>query len=793
MLQFLNTIFLWALPLIALPVLIHLFNRRRRQPIAWGAMRFLMQAATRRRRIWRLTDLLLLLLRMAIIALIVMALTQPRLRWDALSGHAPRDMIIVLDASLSTALRSGGEPVLARQIARVRKTLDQLDDNDYVRLMVAAGERQWLVPTARPVTQKTRREIDSLLDGVKPSSAGADLMMCLSEAVEAEPASPRTVRIVTLVTDGRAYGWHADTPSAWQNLPRSFHEQTGRGRVFVLRETPEGPAVNLALASLEAAHPTIGVGQAFDLSATVWNSADSPTPACLVSWTLDGQALGSSSVPALAPGGKTAVKIETSLPSKGLHKVQCRVELPDDLSLDNDEQVVLEAVDRVPVLVVDGQFQQRVLDSGAGYLLAAMGYLSGGQQGRAPSILSPHHVDILDLDAESLGRYHAVVLSDVGRLTKSQVIRLGEYVRQGGGLWVALGDRTYWEDFNRVMYADGQGLSPLPLEEPVGDALDHEKFTLIQPPLEYHRATGMLGDIQRLDIDKVRIYRRHRFKMDAPVKDMGVLLASGEGEPLAVEYPHGRGRIFIQTFPLDMSWSNLPVCRAFVVMSHEWLWYLSEPSQNQWNLNPGEALNVHLAEDYAAEASVVTPSQRHVDVHSIAEEGGRGYRFSGTLDPGPYQLVLEDGEGVTQIHPFQVRRLAGESDLALLSQESADAIGKMSGIQFTGDPSTPLDTTNAPPRYQPVWGWLLAALLAFLLIEALLAGLLTRRRQVGMPLPVARPNPLVLAPEAPRPVRLQPSVPPAKGNGSGHATDGQAARSKSDIAAGLFHESRRDR
>ena len=63
--NFLSPAFLIGLPLVAVPVVIHLLSRRQQKKISWGAMRFLMQAVTRKRRLWRLTDLLLLLLRTA--------------------------------------------------------------------------------------------------------------------------------------------------------------------------------------------------------------------------------------------------------------------------------------------------------------------------------------------------------------------------------------------------------------------------------------------------------------------------------------------------------------------------------------------------------------------------------------------------------------------------------------------------------------------------------------------------------------------------------------------------------
>src|SRR5262245_58414936 len=99
--DFLNSAFFWAMPLASVPVIIHLLNRQRRKVIHWGAMQFLLEAASRRRRLWRLSDLMLMLLRLAAITLIVLALTQPLVRWAGLGESRPRDVILVLDSSMS--------------------------------------------------------------------------------------------------------------------------------------------------------------------------------------------------------------------------------------------------------------------------------------------------------------------------------------------------------------------------------------------------------------------------------------------------------------------------------------------------------------------------------------------------------------------------------------------------------------------------------------------------------------------------------------------------------------------
>src|SRR5438132_13234217 len=85
---------------IAIPIIIHLFNRRRYDVVDWGAMQFLQISETTRRRLL-LEELLLMLLRMGL--LLVLLLAFAGLFFDTLTplrlggGRNNRDVVLVID------------------------------------------------------------------------------------------------------------------------------------------------------------------------------------------------------------------------------------------------------------------------------------------------------------------------------------------------------------------------------------------------------------------------------------------------------------------------------------------------------------------------------------------------------------------------------------------------------------------------------------------------------------------------------------------------------------------------
>jgi len=84
MVEFAHPALLWALPAAALPVLIHLLNRRRYRRVPWAAMAHLLTAEHRSRRRVRVQNVLVLALRAAAVALLVLLFARP-----AVAGRRP--------------------------------------------------------------------------------------------------------------------------------------------------------------------------------------------------------------------------------------------------------------------------------------------------------------------------------------------------------------------------------------------------------------------------------------------------------------------------------------------------------------------------------------------------------------------------------------------------------------------------------------------------------------------------------------------------------------------------------
>src|SRR5262245_6390184 len=137
----LNPLFLWFLPLAAVPILLHLITLYRLRTLELPTYRLLMDSYIQQRRKIKLLEFLLMLLRTAFVALIVFMLSRPVLqKFNFLGGQSGRDVAIIIDAGAPMGLRTGGATSLERAQTVAKKIVELLAKDDHVAL-IRAGEK----------------------------------------------------------------------------------------------------------------------------------------------------------------------------------------------------------------------------------------------------------------------------------------------------------------------------------------------------------------------------------------------------------------------------------------------------------------------------------------------------------------------------------------------------------------------------------------------------------------------------------------------------------------------------
>src|SRR6516164_11574788 len=225
--SFLQPILLAALPLVALPIIIHLINQRRYQTIRWAAMIFLLAANRMSRGYAKLRQLLILLFRMLAIAGLIFAVSRPLMSgwFGRIVGGRPDTTIILLDRSPS--MRQQGPGTVVSKLDAGRHQLAQT-------LEVLGSGRWVLIESTSNVPQEIESPAALLrLASVEPASTSADLPAMLEAARDYIRVNRPGRTEIWICSDLRQNDWNTDS-ARWQALRESFLEFPQGARIHLL-------------------------------------------------------------------------------------------------------------------------------------------------------------------------------------------------------------------------------------------------------------------------------------------------------------------------------------------------------------------------------------------------------------------------------------------------------------------------------------------------------------------------------------------------------------------------------
>ncbi len=227
---FLQPILLAALPLISLPIIIHLINRQRHRTVQWGAMMFLLDAKRMTRGMAQLRYWLIMAMRMLAIAGLVFAVSRPLASgWLGIAvGGGADTTIVILDRSVSMQqqeLQSGR----SKQTTALRKLSDLLTT-------VSSGTELVLIEnTENQAVAVESPEVLPRIPQSQPTSTTADIPAMLQTALDYVVANQTGRTDIWVCSDQRASDWLADD-GRWATV-RSEFERLDGVRFYLLSYT----------------------------------------------------------------------------------------------------------------------------------------------------------------------------------------------------------------------------------------------------------------------------------------------------------------------------------------------------------------------------------------------------------------------------------------------------------------------------------------------------------------------------------------------------------------------------
>lgn len=714
MFELLNLALAGGLAAAAAPVIIHLMRRRKVRQVTWGAMRFLEEILARSRKRLFVDELLLLLVRTLVAALIALAFLRPALKQDQDLAGGQRQgrtaAVLLLDDSLSSGAGRGqiGLDHMKRLALAYLDTLSPGDEVSLVRLSQLHGA------PADPYFDL--EAVKALVSQTQPTAVASDLPALLEAGMVQLSRHLNPGAELVLVTDGLRDGWHADEKTRWDEVRHRLEGPAGatlgsRQKPRLLFLGPETVPVsgNLAVTGLTLDRTLVSVGRPVVIKVAVSRFGNDATSSVTVRLLADGQKVSEQT---LTPGGGTGDQISFThtFAEAGEHFVTAQLEgVADSLPGDDSRTLSLVVADPVPVLLVDGGTATG-FESKLGFLAAA---LDPETDGKGQFRLSRSTPELLNEAA--LQGQRVVVLGDVSNLSPAAIDALERHVVSGGGILVGLGPQSDAKVINQVWGKGGDGFLPANLkavEKPSIPAAVSRSTT-------GHPAFHGLGQSPGETFAEARI--RTWVSLDlSKGKTAGLdrLLTLEGGPPLLALRRRGLGLSALWTTSLNGDWNDLPVHPAYVPMMRSLVGHLGSFIMPPRNLRPGDALSLMAPPDATAEG----PGSIAVKLLPGTWEGRPAMVSEPLLKTGGYTV-----RAGPQTARFAVATAPEESALEAVPKD--EVITCLAGLKYQSlhTESEIAAKFSAGGSSVEIWRWLLAGTLVFLFLETFLT-----RREAGL-------------------------------------------------------------
>lgn len=702
---FLAPLFLLGLGALAVPVIIHLIQRERKQVVVFPSLMFLRRIPYQSVRRRRIRHWFLLALRLAALLLIVLAFARPfiyRADSSSVASGGARDVVILLDQSYSM----GYGDRWARATKAARDAVTALGPDDRATLILfATGAHADLRASS------DRGALSAAIDAARVSSGATRYgpALKLAQSLLAESARPR--REAILVSDFQKNGWRREDGV---RLPP--------GAVLTPIAISDARTANVGVTAVNFQRATFSGQERVTVTAALANHADAAAKDVDVTLEIDGHAVQTQRI-TLEPETSGAVTFAPFSLIAAYTRGTIRAP-KDALPIDDAFHFVLSPGRPVPVLLV-----QRATAAGDAslYLTRALGI------GTAPAF----QVDVKSADAVSIAdlpNYALVILNDVA-VPSSLASRLKAYVDGGGGLFVVLGERSAWPtDVTDV------------LPGTIGDPIDRGGGRgAVLGAIDYsHPAFELFKSPRSGDFSAARFYR-YRALTPAPARNEKDDEAEGgestksapsitiaarfdDGAVALAERKIGAGHVLVWTSTLDTFWNDLalkPVFLPFVQRIARHLVGYTEPPPWQ---TVGQLLD-------AAQSS----SARGMNHVAVAPSGQRqllaaGGDRAGLLelgDQGFYEIRLQNAED-PRPRTVAVNLDPAEADLASFDPKEMVAAVAPQGPGRSGPGAAEEEVSlDIQERRQGIWWYLLVTGLVLLALETVLSNIYSRAGRVG--------------------------------------------------------------
>jgi len=672
----------------AIPIVLHLFFRSRYRTVPWAAMEFLLTSIEQTSRRLKFQELLLLLLRCAVLLILALALARPVL--SLVAGSAGRDAVdavLVIDNSFSMGGREGAKTRFDLARSAALNAIDQLPPHSTVQIF-ACGTTSSGPLLREPANLDQARGV---IEGLELTHQATDLSAGLAEAVKTLEGSRAANKELYVFSDMQKQGL---AQNAGQVDARLGHAKALATIYFVRCGTR-----TLANAAIVEVVPQTGIprpGHRASFAVVVKNTSSLPVRQLQVGLAVDGMmdSAETQTIAELPPGETRVVALTAGFDKPGLRVVTAFL-TGDDLPGDNYLDRIVLVRDKVNVLVVDGNLNLREPERSSSFFLVNA-LTPAPEEKRGDYYLQADVITPRQAGGELLRDKAICILVNVALAgdgsgdaeapTAEFTDALAEFVRKGGGLLIYGGDKVSAAAYNKTFGVAGILPTPLtdivsyPLDKPV--SLDRKSAAL--PGFDHFRTDDYFEKLNVFPIartlgqEEPSHSTRPSPLTPAPLpggeRDGGAARAIfrySNGKPAVMTRKVGFGEVMVVGTSADPGykprshdpmWSWLPLWgHGFVPLVEAKINYLLHCQSQSHNSTVGEQLRYAPPPELELRSFVlIPPGERRGAKISLLPEGQRV----------PLGLATNDGERPLVVTPALLR--AGVYWLTTRENDAAD-------------------------------------------------------------------------------------------------------------------------
>jgi hypothetical protein len=631
---------------VVVPIAIHLIGRRRARVVRFAALDFLLATKRRTARRLRLRERILLAVRALVCLAIAIALAKPFTscaRKGPQVTRGPQAAVIVIDDSFASGYQIDGRPWLRGAAVEARRIITQLGPEAEVAIVRTSQGAELPAELTRDHIR-----LRDQLRALEPSARPADTTHALATAAQLLAASSHKRKTVYLLSLLAKSGLTGDRP--WG--------KDGPGLVVLDLRPPALP--NLAVTKLEVApDPTAGSrGLAFDAEVGNFSAAPAKVELAL---SIASRVVARGELD-LGAGERKVKRFIATLPAN-TRATDASVSIgtapdttnPGALAIDDTRWVTARVRDEIRVLLVDGDPRTVRHDDELFYLEAALRPGDREDSGTEVRTITTEELAGIDPKARAhgapaidLGDFDVVVLANVPALPPDRVELLADWVRAGGGILIAPGDRVDAAAYDHSMLP----ILPQSLADPIDatwGATPGERASRALHLVKWEADHPIFAPFAKdaPELADATFYKISLLGPTTNTTDRKVLARFTNGAAALVEASIGAGHTLLFTSTLDRDWNDLPIHPGYLPLVQQAVRHLARKHE------------VGNEEEHLVGSSVVLPTAdlkklevRGPDGIGDVYEGDRiegrsSVRFTRTDVPGVYRVTGTDQTGAT--------------------------------------------------------------------------------------------------------------------------------------------------